>query len=286
MKEIFFASDTMISTGDMSADMSAFKFRSIGDHWMALYAGNDISHVTPVTREVRNKLRGQPDTLENVQNAFVEAFHLELEKKAENEILRPLGFSLKEFKQEGMRLLGQDNFTRLMIEVQQQTIDIQFLVGGFDNGDPYVFTVSAPGKISDYSELGFWAIGSGQTNALGSIFNSGAQMRYEDEETHLYRLLEAKFNSETAIGVGRHTSIIILNSDTERMSLVLNDSDKIRQIWDETRVKVVPEKGCKRASELIAEAKKMSNSRKRRTRSVKPRIQTPPLATGKPSGRP
>lgn len=275
---MFFASDTMISTGEMSADLAAFKFRSIARNWMALYAGNDISLVTPIIRQVQDRLRLLPDTLENVQSAFIEAFHYQLEKKAENEVLRPLGFNLTEFKQEGLLRLGGDNFSRLLIEIQQQNVDVQFLIGGFDNREPFIFTVSSPGKISDYTEIGLWAIGSGQTNALGSIFNATQQMRYLPMNHHLYRILEAKFNAETAVGVGKHTSVSVLFSDTSRYTIFVKQDNELRKIWEKTRVTVVPPEANGVAEKLLidgkADGKKRERARKRKLKAQEKKLLT------------
>ena len=162
------ASDTMVSTGDMSAEAAAFKFYAFGTQWMAQFAGNDISPVTPIVRDVSRALDGKPETLENVVNAFQGAFRRQLQIKSEIGILGPLGYSsVEEFRTTGLAQLGPDLFSRAMIEMQQQELDLVFLVSGVDSAfsRPSLFTVRAKGEVSYFSEIGFWAIGSGQTNA-------------------------------------------------------------------------------------------------------------------------
>src|SRR2546430_11274346 len=61
---IICATDMMVSTGDMSADQSARKMQGIGDHWIVMFAGDEISPVTPVMRHVRRKIRIGQESLD------------------------------------------------------------------------------------------------------------------------------------------------------------------------------------------------------------------------------
>lgn len=204
------ASDFMVTTGSMSADMTAFKQKAIGQHWMAEFAGDDISLVTPILRHARKFLSGKEDTLDNVASAFVDAFADQLRLKTENEILRPTGYSHQEFKESGLAQLGPETFSRIFYEIQQQSLDLEFMLAGFEGVEPYIFTVSSPGKVTHYTEIAFWAIGSGQTNALGSLFNLDSASRFGDTNDVIYRVCEAKFNAESAVGVGPETSLTVL----------------------------------------------------------------------------
>jgi hypothetical protein len=248
---LLFASDSMISTTDMSSDNMAFKFRGIGGHWIAMFAGNDISSITPILRDVMAYLALRPDTLDNVQAAFITSFQRLLTDKAENEVLRPLGYTMEEFKQAGLQQLGPDHFSRLLFEIQQLRIDVEFLVGGFEDEKPYIFTVSPPGKVADYSPVGFWAIGSGQTNALGSIFNAGGLSRFQDLPTNLYRICEAKFNAENAVGVGKTTFVSVLEKTGRRYSIAAPAIETLRPHWEKTRVVNVANDATNKASEIL-----------------------------------
>lgn len=236
---IVMACDMMISTGDMSADITGIKSRAIARHWLALFAGNDISSVVPLIKEVNGILKGEPDTLENVGQAFTNAFQTQLRQKNENEILRPLGYTLERFQEVGLQQLGNDQFSRLLFRIERQTLDVEFLVAGFDGDTAHIFTVRPPGAISNYTPLGFWAIGSGQTNALGSLFNSGAVV-FADIPSTIYRVCEAKFNSESAIGIGKKTVLTLLRNDTSRWNVTFKLVDGLRPLWEKTRVLTVP----------------------------------------------
>lgn len=249
---MFLLSDTMISTTDMSADFLAFKIDSVGKHWAALYAGDEISSVTPLIRKVTKSLKGE--TLEDVTRAFTEAFQDYIKSATETEILGPIGYSREDFKTSGLAQLGPEAFARLLYEIQQYRIDAQFLVAGFDGNAAHIFTVTSPGKITYYTEIGFWAIGSGQTNALGSLFNSGS-LRFQEEEDCFYRVCEAKFNAETAIGVGRETAVAILYQDGLRTTTDFAKLRELKKKWESTKTTIVPLGAKTVAITILKEAK-------------------------------
>ena len=244
------AADTMVTTMDMSSDFVSVKSRGIGEKWMALFAGNDISCVDPIITEVREQcaLTGCRDTLPEVRDAFIRAFQRQLRLKSENEVLKPIGYSLNEFKKLGLSQLGPENFSRFLYQMEQKSIDVEFLVAGFDK-NAHIFTVTSPGKISDFSPVGFWAIGSGQTNALGSLFNCQGALFASDISTTIYRVCEAKFSAEGATGVGKTTILTILRNDGERWN-TFKEIDSIRPIWEKTRVIKVPGDAKSKAEEL------------------------------------
>jgi 20S proteasome alpha/beta subunit len=266
---IVVASDMMISTGNMSADVTGIKSRAIARHWLALFAGNDISCVVPILKEVNEILRPIPDTLENVGKAFVDALQTQLRLKNENEILRPLGYTLERFQEVGLHQLGSEQFSRLLFRIESQTLDVEFLVAGFDADVAQIFTVRPPGTISNYTPLGFWAIGSGQTNALGSLFNSGAVV-FADTASTMYRVCEAKFNSESAIGIGKKTVLTLLRKDMSRWSAPFMFIDALRPLWEKTRVLTVPAEAHAKTEELWATAKKQWEQENDENKSLTP----------------
>ena len=238
------------STGDMSADDSARKIQKIVPGWNAMFAGNDMSHLTPIRISVGKRLAvSEPITVEAVTEAFVNAYKEQLKLKAETEVLGTLGYTLEDFKANGLEQLGAEAFGRLLYEIQQQAIDLTFLVAGFDGDQAHIFTVTSPGKVDHYSELGFWAIGSGQTHALGSLFNLKRRIRFIARGSALYRLCEAKFNAENALGVGRATAISVI--EPEKKQQLIYGAEALRPIWEKTRVIEVPPDATEVAGKLL-----------------------------------
>ena len=264
------ASDSMVSTGDMSSE-TLVKIRGLTRHWITHFAGNDVSVVELIFREVKKNiaLAGQ-ETTEAIVNAFIQAIQSQLTSRAENEVLLPLGYTLQEFKASGLAQLGSENFSRLLFQIQQQQLDVQFLISGFDNGAAEIFTVSPPGRVSDYTNVGFWAIGSGQTNALGSLFNQQYAAKFTPLDHCIYRVCEAKFNSESAVGIGKGTNIALLRPDGTRLTVPQKRIDELREIWKKTRVTIPPQEGTDLIHQFVEEAQKRADEK-----TVRPQEQEP-----------
>jgi 20S proteasome alpha/beta subunit len=244
--------DNMISTGEMSADHSARKIQVIGNGWVAMFAGNDISCLTPIITHVRRAIGYKRAAIEDVAAAFVGAYREQLNLLKESEVLTPISYSIEEFKSKGLAQLGPEIFARVLYDMERQVIDLSFLVAGFDEDETsHIFTVCSPGKVDYYTELGFWAIGSGQTHALGSIFNSPKRIRFIGRAGTLYRVCEAKFNAENALGVGPTTSVVIIEKNGARRHLPVDDIDRLRPVWENTRVMEVPNDGIEIATHAL-----------------------------------
>lgn len=254
-KCIVLASDMMVSTIDMSADLAAMKMYPVGCHWIAQFAGNDPSSVIPMLQLVEQDV-GAFESLARVSQTFAEAYRYRLKQKVETEILLPMGFTLERFMENGLRQLGPTAFSRTLFEVQGADLGLEVLVSGFDGEHPHVFTVRSPGKFTYYSHIGFWAIGSGQTNALGSFFNSKSPVRTLDQAGILYRVCEAKFNAENAVGVGHTTTVAILYEDGSRSFPTHDDIEDLRSEWDATRVLSVPDSAKAAAIKILDKAKR------------------------------
>lgn len=61
-----------------------------------------------------------------------------------------------------------------------------------------------------------------------------------DLESVIYRLLEAKFVSETASGVGNSTTLVIIKPHGMHQEMSDNDIEKIKTIWKRTQKEPIP----------------------------------------------
>lgn len=238
---------------DMSGDFAAIKIFGVGKHWIAQYSGADVSYVPAIVREVKAT---SGDSLASVCKAFRGAFQHQLRLKIENGILAPLGYTLEDFRKNGLSQLGAEQFAQMLFEVKSQKLDLEFLVSGFEENQANIFVVHSNGAIADYSELGFWAIGTGQTMALGFLFNLKRRPRFLDETTTFYRVCEAKFNAENAEGVGEQTLTGILYSDGQRTTIPLGDAKELRTLWQATAANDPPSNIRRKTEEILAQAKK------------------------------
>lgn len=252
--EFICATDSMISTGEMSADGLAMKYAAIWDTYIAMFSGNDISAISPIIRSVRKQYSSLPQhDVDDVVAAFRSAFANERLKKAEAVVMPP-GMTISEFYADGINRLGPELFSRLFNEIENVRLDLQFLVCGFDAGDPVLFTISDPGVETHYDLMGFWAIGSGNNNALGSLFNLKSSVVFKGEAEILYRTLEAKFFAESAAGVGKETTCFKITKNGERG--FIRDIDPLRTIWEGSSRRPLPDGVLEAATYALKEGKK------------------------------
>jgi ATP-dependent protease HslVU (ClpYQ) peptidase subunit len=261
------ATDSMISTGDMSADGMAMKFAAIWGKFIAMFSGNDITSISPIINEVRAAMPSvaSAETAQALAEAFKIAFMNQRKKRAEAMLIPP-GMTLTEFYENGLVRLGPEIFSRIFNEIERLKLDVQFLVCGFEGAEPMIFTISDPGVETHYDLLGFWAIGSGNNNALGSLFNlHGTAIRYHSPETALYRTLEAKFFAESASGVGKETTCFQLKSNGRRG--FIKNIVELRNIWEASNSRPIPEGAAEVGSKILKESKRKLIRRSRRIKT-------------------
>jgi len=252
---ILAVSDHMISTGDMSVDFGTVKFRPIHQDWIAMFAGNDVSTVVPVLRRVVALLGNDTVALEIISQAFIVAIQEQITSKAEVSVLAPYGLNTAQFVQDGLRNLGQELFTRLAYQLAEISLDIMFLVFGYEGDEPHLFTVDGRGSLDNHDLNGFWAIGSGCTNALGTLFSVRLPLIFLPEGGVLYTLAKAKFNAERAPGVGKMSMGIKMQSGGRAGLSITNDEmETLRRVWEAERPFDYSPEAAK-AYEAIAAAK-------------------------------
>jgi hypothetical protein len=265
--------DSMLSMSDMSADSLAIKSFAVGGSWMCMFSANDMSPVVAISSSVRKEV-GSTASLGEVISAFQSAFRKELVTKAESSILAPFNMTMADFRQTGLASFGSEIFSRMFYQIEQLSLDATFLVFGFDGKNPHIFTIQNKGEVSHYDQPGFWAIGSGQTIAISSLFNlSGQSVAVKCPEHVLYLLCKAKFNSETAPGVGKKTTAIILNHNTKRF-LIFNDAlEEIRKVWENNRPPDCPPGADDVVANVIKKAQQPKTIRRsKRNKTAAPKL--------------
>jgi hypothetical protein len=108
-----------------------------------------------------------------------------------------------------------------------------------------------PGVCTSYDSLCFWAVGSGQQQALSSIFFSFQDVGFNPQfEQLLYDLCAAKFMSETAEGVGQATNLLVHRFGSPPSFMADSDIDKLRKIWEHEGRPRIPERIIERVKQL------------------------------------
>jgi len=239
LHSIVTASDMLLSNDSFSAEL-AVKTVQISPDWLVFFAANDISPCWPILREATGRCANRENTIEQIQTSCKEAYQNQLQSRITDEVLGRYGFDLESFKQNGLKQLGRDVFNDLCRQIDGIYFDCEFLVCGFDKDrNPHIFTVSNPGVAVEHSTPGFWAIGSGATSALSTLFFHrfipGIQLA-----RGIYHVCEAKFMAESALGVGSRTSVLIIHNSGD---LELMDSrlvEEIKNAWKREGKATVP----------------------------------------------
>lgn len=247
------AMDRMISTSFTSGDI-AKKGAFIHRFWMAMYAGNDIGRVAPIMEHAYAQLRDaqQHTNAEGqvsawfVEQALCNALQYQLVMESTRRVLARYGLSMNEFLAKGRTAFGEAGFADVKREIDSVYMEMEFLLTGFaENGDARLFVVGpsdrgGPGIMSrSFTPTGFWAIGSGALNAVGTLM-----LREHTPDTPhtlgLYRVCEAKFMAERAAGVGRKTVVAVFRKDGGVGYIDMACIDHVKSQWERISKPRVP----------------------------------------------
>jgi hypothetical protein len=236
-KSIVMASDQMISMGGYTGgDSVTVKLDPLYFHWWSQFSANDVSAILPVYENIRKRdasdsrgkqLRAVTDVAEMCKDAY-KAGRL---GRIQDEVLAEHGMTWEDLK-EGPKRLNERDFQMLSERIRRFNLELEMLVAGFDERkEPHIFTVSNPGTANFYDKLGFWAIGSGQPNALAALFACEYRSEHHSLEECVAKVLSAKFSAESAQGVGKSTFLIVYNDKDEVLYLPDSLEDQIKNDW-------------------------------------------------------
>ncbi|MGD0402322.1 MAG: hypothetical protein ABSB66_03925 [Candidatus Acidiferrales bacterium] len=247
--------DSMLSMSEMSADSAAIKHKAIGNSWVAMLAGGDVSPSVPILRDVRKAL-GKPssESLDEIVSAFQSAYKKQIVQAAETSILSRFDINMAEFRSNGLASFGPELFTRLIYEIEQVTLDLTFLVCGFDQKEPHIFTIHGKGDATYFDLAGFWAIGSGQTSALATLFAAQSSVIFKNLPDVLWMVSKAKFNAETALGVGKRTTGLVLKENLERYVIQSEKMKEVKDLWEKQRQPDCPTENDVPLSKILKQA--------------------------------
>lgn len=242
-------SDARLSHGEVipAVDEATMKNRKIAARWGMMFAAQDASAFLPVLNTVYKKLSftGAPEDPNfsdaEVKKAIVEAYESEFNERFFREYLARWGFSdIQDFRKKGFVELGKDLYGDYADKLAKFDLGLELLVYGYGtDGTRHLFEIANPGKVITHNLRGFAAIGSGSWMALAALNRKPiiTSLPYT-----IYRLLDAKFSSETASGVGRKTHVIIMSSEGKFGAVGQAEIEQIRDIWEETLNQPEPEK--------------------------------------------
>jgi hypothetical protein len=220
-----------------AAENATSKMLFVSSNWRAMFAG-DPTQAISVLRRVYPRLPNEgalsgTELLAAMQDSFREAYQSEVRQRITDRFLSPYGWTLEEFRREAYTTLGDDEFAKLNSALRAYDLGLQFLVFGLEPRSGYIFEVGNPGVVTSHDMTGYAVIGSGYYMAMGAL--AARPLSSSSVEELVYRLCEAKFTSETAHGVGRETTLTVLNPNGHESGIQKGLVENLRQQWETQR---------------------------------------------------
>src|ERR1700722_17784682 len=144
--------DRKLSTGMFSADSSVVKTRGFHKEWVAMIAGDDVSHALPIVQKAStNFSKLSENNLGNAIQAFKNAYKQELADHAADLVLGRFNLTMNQFLDKGAKKFTPDVFDTLCDQIARVTLRCRFLLAGFDKWQsPHIFTVADPGVAETF----------------------------------------------------------------------------------------------------------------------------------------
>ena len=209
---VIVASDRMITSGDIQFEQQQPKIFTIATNTVALISG-DIATQTALIESTRKAVaRGDIKTVREVARAFSDAYAAYCQRKAEAEVLNPLGIaSVDELM--AKRRWSADVVRDLLQQVQYaaQSDAAATINSGQDESGPHLYVVDRPGHYSNHDRIGFASVGIGQRHAESQFMLSGYTPEWAFPRA-FYLTYLAKKRAEVAPGVGEYTDLAVITA--------------------------------------------------------------------------
>ena len=208
------ASDRMLTAGDIEFEPQTPKIFAITNSIALMLAGDSsmqVEVISEIVPKVTSRIQTEPKNWWNVRDiADLYAHHYNLArlKRAENEILAPLGLNRESFlaRQPG---LDRELVHRLANDLRNYTAPaVEAIFAGIDLTGAHIF-VAYNSDISCLDLIGFAAVGIGSRHA-NSEFMFAKHTRQRPLPETLLLVYSAKKRAEVAPGVGTGTDMFMI----------------------------------------------------------------------------
>jgi hypothetical protein len=215
-------SDRMLTAGDVEFEPAQAKMWIFSSAVFALISGDTTIQaeiLSKVDHEVKRRIAAQPDvwvSVKEIAELYCKRYRELLRSRAEAAILYPLGLDLPSFLARQSKLNADlvvsvsEKLTVYDFESPLATLFIGNDHDGPDEKGTYAHLYATEGdKLSDYTPVGFAAIGIGKFHAESQFMFSGHWPSKPFHET-LLLAYAAKKRAEVAPGVGRDTDMVVI----------------------------------------------------------------------------
>ena len=231
-KVVVVASDRMLTAGFLALEFEHpdSKIEELSDSCVGLTAGDALAH-TELFRACRQHVQQlKSPQVELIANEIKEQFIAMRQKRAEEEILNPRGFTLNQFYKEGLinRIPGD---LAMMIDrsIRDRSYPLSILLAGVDDSGAHIYSIEDPGMVNCFDQLGYDAIGSGDRHALYSIVDKEHSADSKLNDT-IFTVYEAKKRAELAPGVGEAFEIAFITRERIRY-LTISEKNQLDKIY-------------------------------------------------------
>jgi len=168
-RSIVLVADKLVSLGYVEGE-SATKITAIHPLWYMMMAGDDVAPLFELADLCRAELTvNQRVSLESVMEVTQRNYELIRMRRAEAQYLKPIGWTIKRFNEEGGSALP--DFREIQSKLEAFDLSVEILVAGFDDqmlNPARIFTMysSERGIPRRHDIPGFAAIGSGGIAAV------------------------------------------------------------------------------------------------------------------------
>ena len=201
-KCIVCVADKALSYGDyIQWDSDCSKIISLHDKAIALVASGRESHVTAVMEHIKAKCSFSGNRLE-ILSSLEEVYGHVFKLSQISEVLRPQLLSEEDYIKTIKTSKLNNHMVRIAELISQYILDCDLLICGFDNHEsPYIYHIMSPGLVTDFTNVGFHAIGSGAEKAVSQLLFDEHKRSHNIART-LYECFDGKAHAEMAVGVG------------------------------------------------------------------------------------
>ena len=242
------ACDMMLSRSDDSipaTDDATVKVLTLSSRWGVMYAGSP-THALDIVSRAQTVLQTQPrspnteESMAEMRRVMKNAYQEELRRQIEDNILTRYGMTILEFRRVGRRQLGDAEFAITNKALREFSLRSSLIVCGVDRQNfPHMFTVHSPnGAIVVNDAGGSAAIGTGAQMALGSL--GSRNINILDVRNLVFRVCEAKFDAETAHGVGKSTLLTVWRRGFSH-TIWGHQTEELREISKRLRAQPAPD---------------------------------------------
>jgi hypothetical protein len=224
LEAIVTASDTMIGfagpAGHFSYDACMLKLGFLADSWRVMYAGNDISHLTPVVDHIRRTLfqpSGSPlHPASRVEQVAKDAYRSQWVESLDDSVMRRHGITHSEyFDAMGWERIPPESRRLIAAQVAEWDLELDLLIYGFDNEGPHIFKVSGSGSTAFADTHGFAVVGANEIHDLVLGHLARKRVNVSSVPEAIIHLCQAKSMVEGQSGIGPATNVTVMDRGDE-----------------------------------------------------------------------